>query len=86
MSNDWKILFKKTFFRPVYIVRKRNISITFIMNIDQSGVVLVPRANDAIYEKKRTKQVLIHGKNKQLAFIIILSGSCKSRVLLIQSV
>lgn len=53
--DDWEILCEKTFFRFVYTVRKENIHITLIVKIDQTGVVLVPGANDATYEKKRGK-------------------------------
>ncbi len=56
------------------------------MNIDQTGVVLVPGANDATYEIKRAKQVAIHGKEEKRAFTAVLSGSCKGKVLSVQSV
>ncbi len=50
------------------------------MNIDQTAVDLVPGANDATYEIKGAKQVPIFGKDKKRLFIVILSGSCKSKV------
>ena len=56
------------------------------MNIDQTGVILVPGANDATYERKGAKQIPIHGKDEKRAFTAVLSGSCEGRVLPVQSV
>lgn len=56
------------------------------MNIDQTGVVFVFRANYTIEKIKRAKQVFIYGKDKKHAFTTILSGFCKGNVLSIQSV
>lgn len=54
--------------------------------MDQTGVVLVPGANDATYKKKRIKQIPIHGKDEKRAFTAVLSVSMDGRVLPIQSV
>ncbi len=78
--KDCEVSFDKTLFRFVNIVCKKNIQITLIMNIDQTAVDLVPGANDATYEIKRAKQVLIFGKDKKRPFTVILSGSCNSQV------
>lgn len=72
--KDWKASCDKTFFRFVYTVRKENIHIMNIMNIDQTGVVLVLGANDATYEMKGAKQVPIHGKDEKRAFAAVLKG------------
>ncbi len=56
------------------------------MNIDQTGLFLVPGANDATYEIKRAKQVPIHRKDEKRAFTPVLSGFCKGKVLSVQSV
>ena len=56
------------------------------MNIDQTGVALVPGANNATYEIKRVKQIPILGKYEKRAFTAVLSGSCKGKVLSVQSV
>ena len=84
--KNWEVSCEKTFFRFVYTVRKENIHITLILNIDQTGVVLVLRANDAKYEIKKAKQVSIYGKKEKRAFITVLSGSYKGKVLSVQSV
>lgn len=52
--DNWEILCEKTVFRFVYTVRKENIHMTLIVNIDQTGV-LIPGVNDATYEKKGVK-------------------------------
>lgn len=39
-----------------------------------------------LMRKKGVKQVLIHGKDEKRAFTAVLSGSCKGKVLPIQSV
>ncbi len=56
------------------------------MNIDQTGVVLVPGANDATYKIKRAKQVLIHRTDEKSAFIDVLSGFCKDKDFSVQSI
>ena len=56
------------------------------MNVDQTGVILIPGANDATYKIKRAKQVPIHRKDEKHAFTAVLSGSCKGKVLSVQSV
>ncbi len=45
-----------------------------------------PKANDATYEIKRPKQVLIHRKDEKRAFTTVLLGFCKGEVLFVQSV
>ena len=84
--RDWELACEKTFFRFVYTVRKENIHSNLIVNIDQTGVILVPGGNDATYERKGAKQIPIHGKDERRAFTAVLSGSCKGRVLPVQSV
>lgn len=54
--------------------------------MDQTGVVLVPGANDHTYEKKRAKQIPIHGKDEKRAFTAVLPGRQTGTVLPIQSV
>lgn len=39
--EDWEVSCEKTIVRFVYTVRKENIHITLIVNIDQTGVILV---------------------------------------------
>lgn len=53
------------------------------MNINQIGVILIFGINDFIYKIKKAKQVLIYIKNKKCAFISILLGSYKSKVLFV---
>lgn len=83
---DWEDLCLATFFRFFYTVMKENIHPSMIINMDQTGVILVPGANDATYEKKGSKQVPIHGKDEKRAFTAVLSVSMSGHVLPIQSV
>ena len=53
------------------------------MDIDQTGVILVPGLNNTTYEKKKTKQVLIYRKDENFVFTFVLSGSSQGKVLLI---
>lgn len=76
-----EVLYEKTFFRFIYTVCKENIHITLLVNINETRVILVSGANNAIYEIKRAKQVLIYGKNEKCTFTSILLGSCKDKVL-----
>ena len=78
-----EVLYEKTFFRFIYTVYKENIHITLLVNINETRVILVSRANNATYEIKRAKQVLIYGKNEKRTFISILLGSCKDKVLFV---
>ena len=56
------------------------------MNIDQTGVVFFPGANDATYEINGAKQVSIHRKNEKRAFTAVLFGFWKDKVLSVQSI
>lgn len=51
------------------------------MNIDQTGIILIPIANNVTYSIKRVKQVFFYGKDKKHTFITVLLGSCKCKVL-----
>ncbi len=84
--KNWEVSCEKTFFKSSYTVPEKNIHITFIVNIDQTGVVLVLGANDAIYEIKGVKQIPIHGKEEKHDFTSDLSSSCKVKVLSVHTV
>ncbi len=75
---------KETFFRFVYTIRREGISKYFIVNVDQTGVLLVPGGQDNTYEVKGAKQVPIHGKEEKKAFTSVLSVDLGGKVLPIQ--
>ncbi len=77
---------KETFFRFVYTVRREGINKYLIVNVDQTGVLLVPGGQDNTYEVKRAKQVPIHGKKEKKAFTSALSVDLGGEVLPIQCV
>lgn len=84
--SNWEELCLETFFRFLYTVLKENIHQTLIVNMDQTGVILVPGASDATIEKKGEKQIPIHGKDEKRAFTAVLSVTQSGTVLPIQSV
>lgn len=85
-SDDQEILCKKIFFRFGYTVCKENIHGPLIMNIDQTRIFLILGIKNTAYEEKGIKQILIYRKDEKHSFTIVLSSSCNSRVLPIQSV
>lgn len=80
------VLYEKTFFTFVYTVCNKNIQITLIVNINQTGMVFVSKANDAIYEIKRAKQVFIYGKDKKRVFIAVLLDFYEDKVLFVLNI
>ncbi len=76
----------ETFFRFVYTVRHEGISKYLIVDMDQTGVLLVPSGSDNTYKVKGAKQVPIHGKEEKRAFTTVLSVDLGSEVLPIQCV
>lgn len=56
------------------------------MNIDQTGVVLVPENKDRTYELQGSKKVSVHGKEEKQAFIAVLAVAATREVLPTQSV
>ena len=62
---DWEKLCLETIFRFAYTILKEKIHKNLIVNMNQTSIILVPRATNHTYKKKRVKQVPIYRKNKK---------------------
>lgn len=82
----WKTKCEKTFFRFVYAITKENIHESLIINVDQTGVILIPGGSQQTYETKGAKQVPLHGKEEKRALTSVLSTAIEGKVLPTQSV
>lgn len=60
------------------MISKKNIYVTLIININQTGIILIFRENNITYEIKRAKQVFNYRKNKKHIFTTILLSFCKN--------
>ena len=61
------------------------IPVSLLINMDQTGIVLIPGANST-FETKKAKQVHLLGKNEKQAFTFAITSSCERDLLPFQSV
>ena len=54
-AKNWEAFYKKTFFKFVYIIYKKNIYNTLIINIDQMRIIFILGVNDFSYKIKEVK-------------------------------
>ncbi len=78
-------MIKKTFFNFDYNVYFEDINKYLMVNIDQTGAILIFSESDNIYEVQSAKQVFIYGKEKKREFTIVLSVHLEGKTLPTQS-
>ena len=57
-----------------------------MVNIDQTGAILIPDESDNIFDVKSAKQVFIYGKEEKKEFTIVLLVHLEGKILPTQSV
>lgn len=74
------------FFRMLYCIMHGNIHDSLVINVDQTGIILIPGGDQRTYEQQGAKQVPHWGKEEKRAFTVVLSTAINGVVLPSQSI
>lgn len=55
VCEDWEDTCEKTFYRIVHLIIQYKIPVALLTNMDQTGIIFIPRANSTYHEKKASK-------------------------------
>jgi len=83
---SWEELCEKTFFQFVTTILKEDIHQSLLINLDQTGIILIPGGTQRTYDEKGIHQVALHGKEEKRAFTVVLITSANGSVLSVQAV
>ena len=75
-----KTMSQNIFSIDTYYIQKK-IHLSLLINIDQTGMILVSDGNKKIYKVKRSHQVPLHGKYKKWTFTTVLFVAATKEVL-----
>ncbi|KAF8247653.1 hypothetical protein K440DRAFT_550548 [Wilcoxina mikolae CBS 423.85] len=85
LSITWVSYCEKSFFRLIYSVITNEVHEFQVVNIDQTGMILIAGGGQRSYEEFGAQQVLIHGKGQKRAFTAVLATALDGTVLPVQS-
>ncbi|THU88058.1 hypothetical protein K435DRAFT_830622 [Dendrothele bispora CBS 962.96] len=80
VPEDAPELMERTFFRLVHLVTYYDIPPGLVINMDQTGVIVLMTSSKT-YEQKGTRQVDIHGKDEKRAYTICVSSTADGDLL-----
>lgn len=80
IPENWEEICEKTYYCIIYLIIRYRIPVSLLINMDQTGIILIPGA-DSTYETKGVKQVHLLGKNEKRAFTLAVASSCEGDVL-----
>jgi len=83
---NWEELCEKTFFRFVTTILKEDIHQSLLINLDQTGIILIPGGTQCTYDEKGIRQVALYEKEEKWAFTVVLITSANGLVLSVQAV
>jgi len=78
-------LCERSLFRIVYLVKEYDIPSGLIINMDQTGMILLA-ANNQTFEKKGSRQVAIVGKDEKRAYTLCVATTADGNILPFQQV
>lgn len=85
IPRDWEEVYEKTYYRNIHLLIRCKIHLSLLVNMDQTGVTLIPGA-DSTFHERGVKQVHLLGKNEKRAFTPAVVSSCERDIPLFQAV
>ncbi|KAJ7084664.1 hypothetical protein C8R44DRAFT_894109 [Mycena epipterygia] len=85
VPDDAPALCEKVFFRLVHLINYYDIPPSLIVNMDQTGVLLLI-ANNKTYDEKGTRQVDIYGRDEKRAYTLAVASTPSGNILPFQQI
>lgn len=85
IPENWEDTCEMTYYRIVHLMIRYKIPTSLLINMDQTGIILIPGA-DSTYHEKGAKQVHILGKTEKRAYTLAVASSCDGDILPFQAV
>lgn len=85
LPENWEKACERTFYRIIYLIIQYKILVSLLINMDQTGVILIPGAG-LTYHEKKAKQVHVLGKDEKRAYILTVASSYKGDLLPFQAI
>lgn len=86
LPSDWEVQCDKAFFRLVYTVGNEKVHQSLLINLDQTGMIVIPGGNLRTYDEHGIHQVALLGKDEKRAFTAVLGISATGFLLGVQSI
>lgn len=86
LPHDWEIQCEKAFFRLVNAVVRERIHRSLLINVDQTGVIVIPGGGVRTYNDRGARQISLHGKEEKRGFTAVLGIAATGYLLGTQAV